>query len=703
MLSINIAKRVQCALLWWSAFKTNVNNQSKVFLPVFHPSSIVYVFIEGEEDFNQFCLQYNSVINVVPVLVSQCFSLQNYCEKMQIVHVDYILTTMSMYKTLVEPQLKTSNTHLLSTLDCLEVILDNKEEFTESFYSIVHKLQKHYSFQHFYKPSSKDPSKYVKFALLKRCKQSSFVALRRPKVLFEKEEIPKLVIRCINLEDKIERRKFTEEQLNRLGLPYHLVKAINGNLVNVVKDEQSGNRVIHYDDQRIPYNPVHKETCEGMKYDMSYGEMGCALSHIFLYRSLWTNNRTDDYFLILEDDNEILNVNKARSQLYNLPCPTSFDILLLSASMNCEVPLETKIKHDFYSTSSNRFNRTNAFLLTRNGLLKLLQAFDKYGLCLPSDDFLNVANLKVIVAKNKWYKCREDIFASDIWNVYKSNESYTEVKLDKPIYDKHVYIEPGNYARLGNCLFQYAFCKSLSLKYNLLIALPTIEKEIAPFENIDYKVIPPQSLNTDRKVVTEQCFHFDKTIANQINSSENVHLQGYFQSYKYFDKYSKVIENCFEIHPYFKLVAKRLFTYLSAGYSLLCGVHVRMPDVPNDPTFIYQMPSEQYFKEAQQLLHTANQRFIVFSNDINACKERFQHCFPPNTYFSNKSKYIDFALLTLMDNFILTTGTYGWWAAYLRKNKKGKVISMQQQFNPNVNHVKDNCLNDYFPDNWILL
>lgn len=89
----------------------------------------------------------------------------------------------------------------------------------------------------------------------------------------------------INLEQAVERRKNISAQLDKLALDYEIFPAVDGRLLS--QDELS--KVYDQDKAiRISY------------HDLSPSEIGCALSHLGIYRKMVEDNIS--HALILEDD-----------------------------------------------------------------------------------------------------------------------------------------------------------------------------------------------------------------------------------------------------------------------------------------------------------------------------------------------------------------------------------------------------------------
>ena len=64
----------------------------------------------------------------------------------------------------------------------------------------------------------------------------------------------------------------------------------------------------------------------------------------------------------------------------------------------------------------------------------------------------------------------------------------------------------------------------------------------------------------------------------------------------------------------------------------------------------------------------------------------------------NRSAAVDFAILTMCDGLVLSTGSFGWWAAWLA-NKTTVYYAGWPRQNSRLARVTD--LETYFPPDWI--
>ncbi len=488
-------------------------------------------------------------------------------------------------------------------------------------------------------------------------------------------------IACISLERYTNRREHSINQLNKLGLPYEIFNAVDGKYVDV----DGSRNIISYNNETFKYNPKMRNN----RNIMSYGEIGCFLSHILLIRKMLKTNF--NYFLILEDDNTILDYHEARLQLSHIPTHINFEMCLLSASMNRPFLMKTPINKYFSFPTNTLFNRANAILFTRVGLENILSSFDKTGVSIPYDDYLeeNIAN---IIIPNKFlYKLDDEKFDSAIWHIY-DDEDFTKMAHNK-IQTGKIFANLNGWARMGNCLFQYAFIKAQSVNKGMHIYLKDTCKELYElFPHVTYQIGTPSNLME----LNEQDFHFNSQLINDINPIYNYNIQGYFQSYKYFMNNIDIIKNSFKIRDSYIRRALKLYVSLTNDKKL-CGIHIRLPDQTGDQGFLYTTPSNSFLSKAIEIMGL-NMRYVVCSNDIEECEKLYKELLPIDTYFSRGNKYDDFTLLTVCDHNIITSGSYGWWSAFLNNSKNKKIVCITPNFNDKV-CIKNES--DYYPSDWI--
>jgi hypothetical protein len=236
------------------------------------------------------------------------------------------------------------------------------------------------------------------------------------------------------------------------------------------------------------------------------------------------------------------------------------------------------------------------------------------------------------------------------------------------------FTEP--YGRLGNFLFQYAICRSLSLDYNLQLIIPQISNLHLYFKNIQYLNFPKQNIKT----ISESEFNYNTDLYSRIikHKNKNILLSGFWQTSKYFNKYSDIIKADLEFIN-LQNTKNKIQKYYNISKNVVC-IHVRKTDYLQftgfiSPSYTDILNSIIYFKSILE-----NPIFLVFSDDYNWCKLHLKNI--KNLYFSDFESD-DLCAMSLCTHNIISCSSFGWWAAYLNNNPDKIVMSLNRNwFNP---------------------
>ena len=225
----------------------------------------------------------------------------------------------------------------------------------------------------------------------------------------------------------------------------------------------------------------------------------------------------------------------------------------------------------------------------------------------------------------------------------------------------------GSNGRLGNQLFQYAFMFSLSKENNYDFCIP---------EGSDaqkcFNITLSNCKNNIVRKYKEQSFTFDVNFP-QIYP-DNCDYRGYYQSEKYFKKYKTELLKTFEFKQEHKISG-------DLDFSNMVSIHIRRGDYVNNTH--YEPYSDEYLKNAKGEFN--NKKYLVFSDDINWCKEMNIGYY----YAENNSHYTDLYQMTLCESSIIANSSFSWWGAYL--SEKEKVIAPKKWFSGKsiINDTKD--------------
>ncbi len=258
---------------------------------------------------------------------------------------------------------------------------------------------------------------------------------------------------------------------------------------------------------------------------------------------------------------------------------------------------------------------------------------------------------------------------------------------------------------LGNQLITASAVISHGIKTGKQIRFP--KWDMNKFLERPFDEYSPEELQTDFDY-KEPRFNFD-----EIPLYGSLNLNGYFQSWKYFNdvldeiRFSFLPKNSIlnsvksSINQQLNLTYEEIFRKFR-----ITSCHIRRGDfLQFSRTYVNLLDSTDYYETAIKLLGGVTDYFLVFSNDIEYCKvmfpdERFIFCESvQETTENNSSEFSDFILQTLCTNNIIANSSYSYMAAMLNKNPDKIVIAPGQWF------TKSSGIDgsDMIPKNWMVV
>ncbi len=297
---------------------------------------------------------------------------------------------------------------------------------------------------------------------------------------------------------------------------------------------------------------------------------------------------------------------------------------------------------------------------------------------------------------------------------------------------------------LGNQLFQYSFLLTRGKKNNYLVSKwgkprtnSSNEPEIASFEldesckvlnpNLDFALTrksigyllragyaPKKWENKFIQVLAQLIVSFQVSIGlgrtiiakahNSLGFSTShdfpfscFHI-GYFQSYKWAEE-SDIFKKLMKL----KLKNQQNVLDLKNEADELNPViiHFRFGDYLEEELF--GIPSIKYYESAVEAINsfsTTNRHFWVFSDEIEKARESINLLGIESVRYFNSDQFSPSETLEVMrfgSDFIIANSTFSWWAAFLRYNRGGRVISPTPWFK------RMSGPNDLVPESWIQL
>lgn len=245
---------------------------------------------------------------------------------------------------------------------------------------------------------------------------------------------------------------------------------------------------------------------------------------------------------------------------------------------------------------------------------------------------------------------------------------------------------------LGNQLFQWAVAENLALKNNTEINFDISfylnqnhrKFELYKFKNIQINIAQLEDINKNLNIVNEiNLSSFD------IEYIDPTYLYGYWQNELFFKESETKIRNKLEIQ-------QDLDNYIKNKYPVLhnntVSMHVRRTDYISLSDFHYNQ-SLDYFNNAYDLLADNNINVLVFSDDINWCKDNIK--FNKTIFIEGEDNITDLYIMSKCQNNIITNSTFSWWGAWINKNENKKIIAPKNWFGPKGPRKTDLILNNW--------
>ncbi len=282
---------------------------------------------------------------------------------------------------------------------------------------------------------------------------------------------------------------------------------------------------------------------------------------------------------------------------------------------------------------------------------------------------------------------------------------------------------------MGNQMFQYALGRALSLRNNTTLGLDMYDLldktprfgRITPRDydldvfNIQAGILSQsqipfryRSWGNNRIVVylriifrklynrtgKEKKFTFDPNI---FTIGPNAYLDGYWQSYKYFESISDIIRTDFTLrNPLSKeiqILQKEILETNSVA------LHVRRGDYVGN--IFHNTLTKEYYDRALTALKekVMIDHLYIFSDDIKWCEENLSFGYPATfvkqEYAGEKGEG-HMALMSSCKHCIIANSSFSWWAAWLANSPNKIIIGPKQWFIDDSIDTGDLC-----PPGWI--
>jgi len=210
----------------------------------------------------------------------------------------------------------------------------------------------------------------------------------------------------------------------------------------------------------------------------------------------------------------------------------------------------------------------------------------------------------------------------------------------------------------------------------------------------------------------EKQYRFDPRVKEL---GADVYLQGYWQSWKYFEDIEQVIRN--EFQPKDAGVLPYVRDYIGKLKSLggpVVALHSRRGDLAaahemNKGNLVHAQVMGLDYHHAAMKKMPADARFLVFSDtpkDIEWCKQHMRPDWLPadRMHFSDGHTDIqDMFLMAACDHNITANSTFSWWSAWLNSNPDKRVITPKIWSSAMPGATSQMVTDDLIPPSWEMI
>ena len=266
-------------------------------------------------------------------------------------------------------------------------------------------------------------------------------------------------------------------------------------------------------------------------------------------------------------------------------------------------------------------------------------------------------------------------------------------------YWKHNFLSV-NFERLGmgNCMFKLASAIGISKKRNISVYLGEVPKKLHGF-NVDLFPSLKPNVTIKEKYIGEKYegVYDERMISSYTDDMYNIRVGRYLQNTKYFDNCKQEIYDIFKPNEKYRKQSNEWFTkHNLTNCENIVAIHFRRTDMLEEEQ---NLPSLNWVNQILSILPSQNLHILIFSDDLDWVNK--QEIFKKDNchIVVTNDHMLDFTIMLNCHYYILTRGTFAWWAAYLSKTKR--KVFYQNEFKDTK--LENNFSVDFYPSDWLEL
>ncbi|MGN0428140.1 MAG: alpha-1,2-fucosyltransferase [Agathobacter sp.] len=260
---------------------------------------------------------------------------------------------------------------------------------------------------------------------------------------------------------------------------------------------------------------------------------------------------------------------------------------------------------------------------------------------------------------------------------------------------------------IGNQLFQYAFARSIEMKYNYKVKFDFSYFQNVPEGNTKREAFITHWVKTADMAAQEEVealFSQDRRLLNRIKkkfgryhkrsfyegsdiTEKNPHIEdpsyliGYWQSEKYFKEIETEIRRTISFEEWELSPKEQSIKKLIQDSEYPVSMHVRAGDylLAHNQEIYGGICTPEYYRKAYEevLKKHPEAKLFVFTNDVEWTREHIKLPRDKTVIVSEELKeskdWVELYLMSLCKSNILANSSYSWWAGWLNNNTEKKV------------------------------
>jgi len=261
--------------------------------------------------------------------------------------------------------------------------------------------------------------------------------------------------------------------------------------------------------------------------------------------------------------------------------------------------------------------------------------------------------------------------------------------------------------RIGNLMFSTASLLGIARQNNMTALLasdsPLRDMFDVSIQPGDVHHIPDMACIEDYEEFGRRASAYDiKT--QHLDLQKSYALQGYFQSWRYFNDIQPEIHKLFQFRPDIKSQAYNFHKAIHQRTEKVVrvGIHVRRGDMKDEEKIKYGYVTApvEYFRKAMKYYKdkfSGKVLFVICGDDTTWNRDTFGDL--PNAVFCpGKKPALDMAILVQCEHSILSVGSFGWWSAWLANGTTVYYSNWPRPYSV-LEYMIDKM--QYFPPHWI--